>query len=101
MIDFFRCFFRRDLVVVPFHSTEGRTYGLSHWNTTKFVPYERGMTLRDLQLEHVGCTGGWVISKKTLDIINNWSFRSDDGLPIQVINAILKSQVDANCDFMI
>ena len=111
-----------NLVVVPFDDKEGRLEGDSSWNPGIFFPYEEGMTAKDVTTKAIvhlmklweeydafdgdveaftkeytmECTGGWVIEKDKLDVINGCSFDVGNDSALYAMMNALKSQVAGN-----
>ena len=110
-----------DLVVVPFDDEEGRLEGDSSWNPEVYFPYEEDMTVDQVREKALtklmkeweeqdmfesieefaeeymmSCTGGWVIEKSTLDIINNWNMDIGNDSALYAIMSSLKNQVQSS-----
>ena len=114
-----------ELKVVPFDDKEGRLAGDSSWSPNICFDYVEGMTLDDvidkaaITLMSVydetdcdslddfkeeycfNCTGGWVIKKDTLDIINSLDIELGGDSITYAVNAAMKSQVAHNAEFVI
>ena len=110
-----------NLLVVPFDDEEGRLEGDSSWNSAISFPYVDGMTVEqvreaaltklmniweesdifdtvaDFAAEYqLSCSGGWVIEKEKLDIINSWDIEIGGDSQLYAMMASLKSQVASN-----
>lgn len=115
-----------NLVVVPFDDKEGRTQGDSCWSTDVCVPYTEAMTVKRLREQaltklmsdwsdggefsninefakqyDVDCTGGWVVDKLILDIINSGEWDVGNDSAAYAIAHALKCQVEAAAKFII
>jgi hypothetical protein len=109
-----------ELMVVPFDDEEGRTTGDSSWNPEIYFPYEEGMTVEDVKQKAVkqlmkdwkeedcfdsteefieeydlNVTGGWVVEKATLDIINAGAYDVGGDSALYAMIHSMKCQVQA------